>query len=126
MSLRNRLHNCSNGYQGRHKRVLCVCSAGLLRSPTIAWVLSQPPYSYNTRAVGYTAEYALIPLDPVHIAWADEVVCADDLAAQACVALGRVPDVQLNLPDIYAYRDPELVALIEERYAEFARAHKES
>jgi predicted protein tyrosine phosphatase len=32
--LMNRLGNCKNYHQGKFKRVLCVCSAGLLRSPT--------------------------------------------------------------------------------------------
>lgn len=31
MSLMNRLGNADNPYQDRYKRVLCVCSAGLLR-----------------------------------------------------------------------------------------------
>jgi len=63
MSLRNRIHNSSNPYQGKFKRVLCVCSAGLLRSPTTAFVLSQEPYNYNTRAAGIVDDYALVPVD---------------------------------------------------------------
>ena len=66
---RNRLGNVSNGFQGKFRRVLCVCSAGLLRSPTLAEILSQPPYNFNTRAVGIAKEFALIPIDMAHAAW---------------------------------------------------------
>lgn len=48
----NRIANASNKFQGSYKRVLCVCSAGLLRSPTAALVLSKDPYNFNTRACG--------------------------------------------------------------------------
>ena len=72
----NRLFNCSNPYQGKAKKVLCVCSAELLRSPTAAVILQQE-YGYNTRAVGVEDSFALIPIDDVLIEWADEIVCAD-------------------------------------------------
>lgn len=55
-----------NPYQGQYKRVLCVCSGGILRSPTAAWVFSNEPYSFNTRAAG-TESFALIRLDPALI-----------------------------------------------------------
>ena len=58
---RNRLHNATNPYQGSYKKVLCVCSAGMLRAPTAAVVLSRPPYDFNTRAVGTDLGTALIP-----------------------------------------------------------------
>lgn len=118
----NRLANASNRYQGPHKRVLCVCSAGLLRSPTIAWVLSNAPYQFNVRAAGVSQEYALVPVDEVLLEWAHEVVCADQDHADAIHALykdtegeGRAPMPVhvLNVPDSFRFRDPELVKLIE-------------
>ena len=66
----------SNSYQGDYKRVLTVCSANMLRSPTIALVLSAEPYNYNTRSAG-TADFALIPVTNDLLMWADEIVCAD-------------------------------------------------
>jgi predicted protein tyrosine phosphatase len=114
----NRLANCSNKYQGKYKRVLCVCSAGLLRSPTAALVLSQEPYNFNTRAAGIEEEFALIPVDRVLLEWADEIVVQS--AKQAEEIRGRLeeekPIVVLGIPDSYAYRDPELVRLIRESY----------
>ncbi len=69
--------NVGNPYQSDFKKVLCVCSAGLLRSPTAAWVLSRDPWNFNTRAVGYSEEYALVVLDVVQLAWANDVVVFD-------------------------------------------------
>ena len=111
----NRLANCMNEYQGRTRRVLCVCSAGLLRSPTAAVVLSQEPYNFNTRAAGLNLEYALIPVDEVLIKWADEIVVMEKKM------LGRFekclkPVIVLDIEDCFAYRDPQLVQLIKEKY----------
>ena len=114
---RNRLANLANGYQGPRKRVLCVCSAGMLRSPTAAWVLSNDPFGYNTRAVGTSQEYALIPIDAAHCLWADEIVVMDssqkyfveNLLEQYDVAPGIIPIHVLDIPDNYGYRDDELV-----------------
>jgi predicted protein tyrosine phosphatase len=78
MSFMNRLGNCTNPYQGNTKKVLCVCSAGLLRSPTAAVVLSQEPFNYNTRAAGISTDYALVQVDDVLVTWADEIVCMDE------------------------------------------------
>lgn len=118
----NRIHNSTNPFQGKYKKVLCVCSAGLLRSPTTAVVLSQEPYNYNTRAAGITAEYALIVVDTVLLEWADEIVCMEPRQKAAInerlnklQAIGK-PVVCLDIPDQYRYRDEELIALIKERY----------
>ena len=113
----NRKHNSSNPYQGIYKRVLCVCSAGLLRSPTIALALSQEPYNFNTRAVGFDVNYALLALDDVLIEWANEIVVANDDAYVAVLKYEpRVPVVNLEIPDEYEYRDPRLIELIEKNY----------
>lgn len=46
---KNQLANVGNRFQTKTKKVLCVCSAGLLRSPTLANVLNLK-YGFNTRA----------------------------------------------------------------------------
>lgn len=114
MSTRNRLSNCHNQYQGECKRVLCVCSAGLLRSPTIAWVLSQPPYDFNTRAAGLSDEYAMIPVDDVLLEWADEIVCVDFNQQIELLKRTSKPVHCFNIPDRFGFRDPELIELIKE------------
>ena len=64
----NALHNVTNPYQGPEKRVLCLCSAGLLRSARLAQILQQD-YNYNTRNAG-VSDYALIPVNTALLAWA--------------------------------------------------------
>ena len=110
----------SNEYQGDYKRVLTVCSANMLRSPTIAHVLSAEPYNFNTRSAGI-AGFALIPVTEELLMWADEVVCADtEHALHIRDKLMQYqldkPIVNLNIPDIYEYRNPKLIELIKERY----------
>lgn len=119
----NRLHNISNQHQGKYKRVLCVCSAGLLRSPTAAWVLSNAPFNYNTRAAG-VHDYALVPVDSVLLSWADEIVCMDKGHAEICESIGKPavlgwkdkPVIILGVPDQFPYRDAELVKFIKTAY----------
>jgi predicted protein tyrosine phosphatase len=119
----NRLANCQNRYQNfkQYKRVVCVCSAGLLRSPTAAFVLAQAPWNYNTRAVGLVPEFALVPLDDVMLEWGEEFVCMTE--DQAEVVRDRLASsnlsarvVVLYIDDNYSYRDPELMTLIDRRY----------
>jgi predicted protein tyrosine phosphatase len=119
--LMNRLGNARNQFQGSYRRVLCVCSAGLLRAPTAAWVLSQEPYNYNTRAAGVTEEFALIPVDKVLLHWADEIVCLNEEHARVLRKPlkelgGNKPVIVLGIPDHFEYRDPELVELIKSAY----------
>lgn len=117
----NRLANSKNRFQGDFKRVLLVCSAGILRSPTAAFVLSQEPYNYNTRAVGVSEDYALIHIDEVHIEWAQEIVCMgkeqesyiwNNFGDQ----LNGTPVINLEIPDNFRYRDPKLMEMIKTRY----------
>lgn len=118
----NRLANSTNPYQGKYKKVLCVCSAGLLRSPTAALVLSQE-FNCNTRACGMSKEFALVPLDEVLLSWADLVVTMDEFQAQHVKYLflsdniPAKPVLNLDIEDSYSYRDPELMNLIREKYA---------
>lgn len=111
----NALWNCKNPYQGKYKKVLCLCSAGLLRSPTIAWVMGN--HGYNTRAAGIH-DYALIPVDEVLYTWADLIVCANTDIFNAVVNNTTQDIFDLKLPDKFEYRDPELVQLIEEKLKE--------
>lgn len=114
MSL-NRLANIKNPYQGNTKKVLCVCSAGLLRSPTAALVLSWDPFNYNTRAAGLSKEYALIYADNVLCEWADEIVA---MSSGQFLDLGEYKNKTINLEisDNYPYRDQELMELIRVNY----------
>lgn len=124
MALMNRLGVAANPYQGKTKKVLCVCSAGVLRSPTAAVVLSQEPYNYNTRAAGIDEEFALVPVDEVLLEWADQIVCMDafqkSVLEQKLLLAGdteaKCKILNLDIGDSYPYRDPELIQLIKEKY----------
>jgi predicted protein tyrosine phosphatase len=114
MTTFNRLHNMKNPNQGTAKKVLCVCSAGLLRSPTLAWILSNDPFNYNTRAAGTASDYALIVLDEVQLQWADAVVFVDEGNYRvACYDHKELLDNMechvLDIPDMYKFRAPKLV-----------------
>ena len=114
MTTFNRLHNMKNPNQGKAKKVLCVCSAGLLRSPTLAWILSNEPFNYNTRAVGTSSEYALIVLDGVQLQWADAVVFVDEdnfIVARYDNAelIDNMEHHVLKIPDMFQFRHPKLV-----------------
>lgn len=119
----NRIANAGNRFQGSRKKVLCVCSAGLLRSPTVAWILSNEPFGYNTRAVGTSQEYALIPVDDVHVRWADAIVFVDagnyDAMTYADIPMKELINNMeyhvLNIPDKYSFRDEELVNIATEQ-----------
>ena len=120
----NRMGNAKNEYQTDVKKVLCICSAGLLRSPTTAVVLSQEPYNYNTRAAGIVEEYALVPVDEVLIHWADEIVCVEPRIETLLRDEFDVNDkhiVTLDLPDMFEYRNPVLIELIKEQYGDTLR-----
>lgn len=110
----------SNSFQGDYKRVLTVCSANMLRSPTIAHILSAEPFNFNTRSAG-TEPYALIPVTEDLLLWADEIVCAD--TEHAMWIRNKMmewtidkPIINLEIPDNYEYRNPKLIDMIKERY----------
>ena len=116
--MKNRLANCHNRFQGAYKKVLCVCSAGLLRSPTAALVLSQEPFNFNTRAAGLSSDHALIVTDEVLLEWADEIVCMEAKQEIILREMTNKPIICLEIPDIYDYRNPELMTQISKRYSE--------
>lgn len=113
-STMNALHNARNPYQGKAKRVLTVCSAGLLRSPTLASVLHEK-FGYNVRCCGH-ADYALVPLSTALLRWADEIVCVDPLSHSALPETVSGTAIMLNIPDQYEYNDPELRRICLDQY----------
>ena len=127
----NALHNVTNPYQGKDKRVLCLCSAGCLRSPSCAIIL-QNKYGYNTRSAG-VSDYALIPVSTALLEWADEIVCVEQeiemqlmndiqlLVNQGLWVEEDIDEIQqktitLGIPDIYEYMIPTLQRIIIEQY----------
>ena len=124
---RNQLGNVGNQFQTKAKRVLCVCSAGLLRSPTAANVLAIK-YGFNTRAVGADKEFALIPISQALIWWADEIVFVNqdafDMLDQGekdeISEVGLIPTI-LKIEDDFDWMDEDLQRKILSQYDEFWR-----
>lgn len=114
----NRFWNAKNPHQGKAKKVLSVCSAGLLRSPTIAWVLGNDPYNFNTRACGYDMGHALITLEPILLHWADEIVVVEPLLVKSIEYMFEKENIKprpihdWGIPDYFAFKDPELIKII--------------
>ena len=130
MIKRNQLGVVQNAYQGRHRRVLTVCSAGCLRSPTAAHILSSPPWNFNTRCAGTSEEYAIVPVTEALVIWADVILVMDQFQ------WNRIMDIQnklaqevdhmfeyeykpmhnLEIEDEFGYRDPKLVEIMTEKF----------
>lgn len=131
---RNRKGVIHNDYQNipKFKRVLTVCSAGCLRSPTAAHILSADPWNFNTRAAGISSEYAIVHADPGLVLWADEIVVMDndhaffinetqkflDESTRGFEIYNWKPVHILNVPDNYDYRNPELVKIMTDKFRE--------
>lgn len=104
-----------NQFQGSDKRVLFVCSAGILRSATGARIYA---HKYNTRCAGSEA-YALIPVTSDLLLWADEVVFVNPenhVSVSRKFDLDRTPHRVLNIPDSYEHMHPELIKAFAAQY----------
>lgn len=123
-NLSDKIRQCRDGvvnnpYQGTQKRVLFVCSMGLLRSATGAALYAN---KYNTRSAGSWIEEALVPVSVNLLAWAQEVVFVNKrnyretlgLFGNECCAHANV--IVLDIPDRYERMHPELVKAFEEQY----------
>lgn len=129
MIKRNQLGVVLNAFQGRHRRVLTVCSAGCLRSPTAAHILSSPPWNFNTRCAGTSEEYAIVPVTEALVVWADVILVMDSFQqhhinmmqnklAEEITDCVYKQVINLEIEDEYSYRDPKLVEIITEKFKE--------
>ena len=129
MIKRNQLGVIFNAYQGKHKKVLTVCSAGCLRSPTAAHILSSEPWNFNTRCTGTSAEYAIVPVTDALIVWADIILVMDEFQqlhintmqnklAEEYEAFDYKQVINLDIPDNFDYRNPKLVKIMTEKFKE--------
>jgi len=117
---KNQLYNVHNEWQGDTKKVLTVCSAGLLRSATLQNFLIRE-YGYNVRNCGTVESYALIPISEALVLWADEIVFVNqenfDMVKSDLEELDILGKCKvLDIPDIYQFNDPELIVICKEQY----------
>ena len=124
-TLSSQIRNCRDGvvrnpYQGTDKKVLFVCSMGILRSATGARLYAP---KYNTRTAGSWRD-ALVPITPILIAWADEIVFVNqenyeqvvaELDGEAFTFVNDKSKV-LDIPDQYPHMHPELIKAFKEQY----------
>lgn len=107
-----------NPYQGNDKKVLFVCSMGILRSATAARLYAP---KYNTRSAGSWPD-ALIPLTPLLLAWAEEIVFVNkENYLGACKQFPGLDQFDgtlriLDIPDKYPHMHPELQQAFKEQY----------
>lgn len=108
-----------NPYQGNFPKVLFVCSAGILRSPTAAhWAAAN--CGWNTRSAGCIyGDEAGIPVSQGLIEWADKIYVMEQVHAEILVSDFNVRadkiDI-LNIPDQYEYRQPELIEILFDKF----------
>lgn len=122
-TLTAKIRQCKDGvidnpYQGIHKKVLFVCSAGILRSATAARLYV---HKYNTRCAGTDLDKALVPLSERLMDWADEIVFVNPDNAKVAwdyfdmeKYLGFIK--VLHIEDQYPHMDPELIKEFEKQY----------
>lgn len=118
---KNQLYNIGNLYQGSTKKVLTVCSAGLLRSATLQNFLIRE-YGYNVRNCGTESSYALIPISEALVLWADEIVFVNMENYKNVESSLKDLNVLkkcyiLDIPDIYAFNAPELIEECRKQYS---------
>lgn len=123
-TLSNQIRNSRTGaaynpFQGTDKKVLFVCSMGILRSATGARLYA---HKHNTRSAG-TYEEALIQVTPLLLEWADEVVFVNMENYQTVIQdedlsplLEARPFKILDIPDEYEHMHPSLVRAFEQQY----------
>jgi predicted protein tyrosine phosphatase len=117
---KNQLATTSNVYQGTIKKILTVCSAGLLRSATLQNFLIRE-YGYNVRNCGTEESYALIPISEALVTWADEIVFVNsenyNKVKNEIEELGFTNKcVVLDIPDMYSFNDPDLISICKAQY----------
>ena len=108
------------GVFGAWPRVLCVCSAAINRSPTLAWVLSHDPYNFNTISAGSHTYKALVPVTQALLDWAQRLVFVSSENYKMVLKFGLTLPQEvyvLNIKDSFSYRDPTLISIIHEQLA---------
>jgi predicted protein tyrosine phosphatase len=106
-------------------RALFICSRNRLRSPTAEEIFAHWQ-GVATDSAGLAAD-AEVLLSPEQIAWATIIFVMEKshrnrLASRFRKYLGGKRIVCLDIPDDYAYMQPELISILEAKAGRFLRA----
>ena len=99
-------------------KLLFICSANVLRSPTAEAVFSAYP-GIEAQSAG-TNHDAETPISGDQIEWADlifvmETIHRKKLQQRFCTLLRRRKVVVLAIPDQFAYMDPQLIKILKKK-----------
>lgn len=106
------------------KRALFICTQNRLRSPTAEQVFAAwPDVETDSAGLGNDAD---VPLSTEQIAWANIIFVMEKthrnrLSQNFRAHLNGKRVICLDIPDDYAYMQPELVSLLEAKAAKFLR-----
>lgn len=129
-STMNQLATTKNKYQGNTPRVLFICSAGLLRSATASHVFCSEPYNWNTRSAASNSEYGLNIVNEALLEWADLICVMQEehifLMQNLDINFDKYSHkvVNLNIPDMFMYRDPEMIRLLKQHVVNYVDKEK--
>lgn len=103
-------------------KILFVCTANRLRSPTAEAVFADHP-GIEARSAGLDAACPR-PLSAQLVGWADRLLVMEQrhrkiIKRRFGEALGDRPLIVLGIPDDYEFMQPELGALLKERVPPF-------
>lgn len=106
------------------KRVLFICSANKLRSPTAEEVFSSWP-NIETDSAGLNNDTD-VPLSPEQIDWAEIIFVMEKahrtkLSKRYRSHLKGKRVICLEIPDNYQFMDPDLIKLLEAKVGRFLR-----
>lgn len=106
------------------KHLLFICSRNKLRSPTAETIFSNHP-TVEVDSAGLNKD-AAAPLCEEHLDWADVILVMENnhlqrLKRNYASSLKGKKVVTLNIPDNYAYMDPQLISLLQSRCAAYLR-----
>ena len=108
-------------------KILFVCSANVDRSPTAEYIYKDRE-ELEVKSAG-TARYARTPVNEELLRWADVILCMENRQKRyiveefAGVVSHKTVD-SLDIPDVYYYLHPSLVAVIKEKTDAWLRKYQ--
>ena len=108
----------------RKRRILFVCTVNRMRSATAHKIYEDDP-RFDVDSAG-TDRNAAVPLEEWHLEWADAIVVMEkhhrnSIRTKFPDLYEKKPIVCLYIEDIYAYMQPELIAILREKFEDVYR-----